>query len=105
MSSAQVMGQGQGALSTSAGLVDEARQDLDRLNSELVSHIDAARSRWTGQGGSAFSALGHAWSEKQRAIVRALDGFEVALRSTERDNVTTDETQAAGFGRTQQRLG
>lgn len=105
MSSAQVMGQGQGALSRAAGLVADARHDLDRLNTELVSHVDAARSRWTGQGGSAFTALGLAWSERQRVIVRALDGFEAALRATEHDNLTTDETQASEFGRTHQRLG
>ena len=105
MSSAQVMGQGQGALSRAAGLVADARHDLDRLNSELAGHVDAARTRWTGQGGSAFTALGHAWSERQRVIVGALDGLEAALRSTEHDNVTTDETQAAGFGRTHHRLG
>jgi uncharacterized protein YukE len=103
--SSQVMGQGRGALSRAAGLVAEARHDLDRLTSELVAHIDATRSHWSGQGGSAFTTLGHAWTERQRAIVGALDGLEVALRATEQDNVTTDETQATGFGRTQLELG
>ena len=105
MSSAPEMGQGAGALSTAAGLVADARHDLDRLTAELGHHLDAARSRWTGQGGAAFTALGEAWSARQRVIVGALDGFAAALRSTEHDNTTTDDTQAAGFGRAQQRLG
>ena len=75
------------------------------LGAELGHHLDAARSRWTGQGGAAFTALGEAWSARQRVIVGALDGFAAALRSTEHDNTTTDDTQAAAFGRAQQRLG
>jgi ESAT-6 family protein len=105
MSSAHVMGQGSGALSTAAGMVAAARGDLDRLTGELGHHLDAARGQWSGQGGAAFTALGLAWTERQRVIVGALDGFETALRSTERDNTTTDDLQAAAFGRAQQRLG
>lgn len=104
MSSAHVMGQGSGALSTAAGMVADARHDLDRLTGELGHHLDAARSQWSGQGGAAFTALGLAWSERQRAIVAALDGFAAALRSTEHDYTTTDDTQAAAFGRARQRL-
>jgi uncharacterized protein YukE len=86
-------------------MVSEAKHDLDRLDRELVQHIDAAQALWSGQGGSAFRALGHAWSERQRTIVGALDQFEASLRSTEKDNTTTDETQSAAFARHQQRLG
>ena len=105
MSSANVMGQGQGTLSAAAGMVADAQHDFDRLNNELVQHIDAARVKWSGQGGTAFNALGHAWSEKQRTIVNALNQFEASLRSTERDNTRTDDTQSAAFVRNQQRLG
>jgi uncharacterized protein YukE len=99
------MGQAEGALSAAAGLVHEARCDFDRLNDELVQHIEAARSAWAGQGATAFTALGHAWSERQRTIVGALTGFEAALRSTEKDNIGTDDTQSAAFARSRQRLG
>jgi len=105
MSPAPEMGQGHGALSAAAALVDEARHDLDRLDRELVGHLDAARAIWGGQGSSAFQALGLAWSERQRVIVGALDRFEEALRATERDNTSTDEAQSAAFVRTHQRLG
>lgn len=103
--SSQEMGQGQGTLSTAAGMVAEAKHDFDRLNNELVQHIDAAKVQWAGQGGNAFNALGHAWSEKQRTIVNALNQFEASLRSTEKDNMTTDDTQSSAFARNQQRLG
>jgi uncharacterized protein YukE len=99
------MGQGEGALSRGAGMVAGAREDFDRLDHELVEHLSAARSAWTGRGGAAFHALGQAWHEKQQTIVRALDGFESALRATERDNVGTDESQSAAFARAQHRLG
>lgn len=105
MSSAREMGQGQGTLSAAAALVSEARHDLERLDRELVQHLAAAKAVWGGGGSSAFQALGLAWSEKQRAIVGALDGFEAGLRSTERDNVGTDESQSAAFARAQHRLG
>lgn len=105
MSSAPEMGQGRGTLSRAAGLVAEARGDFERYNSEVVQRIDAARAAWVGQGGTAFSALGHAWSEKQRTITHALNGFEAALRATERDNTATDDVQSSAFTRNQQRLG
>lgn|SRR5215212_8875926 len=105
MASAPEMGQGQGTLSTAAAMVAEARHDLDRLDGELGQHLAEARSVWCGAGSSAFQALGHAWAERQQVIVGALDHFEEALRSTERDNTGTDESQSAGFARTQHRLG
>jgi uncharacterized protein YukE len=103
--SAREMGQGEGALSRGAGMVAAARQDFGRLDQELVAHLAAARSAWSGRGGTAFHALGQAWHEKQRTIVAALDGLEAALRATEKDNVGTDELQSAAFIRQQQRLG
>ncbi|HET9842797.1 MAG TPA: hypothetical protein VFQ01_12405 [Nocardioides sp.] len=105
MSSAREMGQGQGALSAAAALVSEARHDFDRLDRELVQHLAAAKAAWGGCGSSAFQALGLAWAERQRTIVGALEGFADGLRSTERDNTRTDETQSDAFARTQHRLG
>jgi WXG100 family type VII secretion target len=105
MSSAQEMGQGEGTLSTAAGMVADAKHDFDRLNSQLVQHIDSAKAKWSGQGGSAFNNLGHAWHEKQATIVSALNQFEASLRSTEKDNTSTDDTQSSAFSRNQQRLG
>lgn len=104
MTPAPEMGQAQGALSTAAALVADARHDFDRLDRELVAHIDAARSQWVGQGGAAFGAVGAAWAEKQRTIVAALDALAQALRATERDNTATDDAQSAAFARWQTRL-
>jgi uncharacterized protein YukE len=105
MSAAPEMGQGHGTLSRAAAMVADARVDFERFNRELVGRIDSARATWVGQGGTAFNALGHAWSEKQRTITHALDGFEAALRGTERDNTATDDLQSSAFIRSQQRLG
>jgi uncharacterized protein YukE len=103
--SSNEMGQGQGTLSTAAGMVADAKHDFDRLNNELVQHIEAAKTKWAGQGGTAFNSLGHAWSEKQRTITNALNQFEASLRGTEKDNTTTDDTQSSTLTRTHQRLG
>lgn len=99
------MGQGEGTLSAAAARVAGARHDFDRLDSELVQHLDAARASWTGQGGTAFTTLALAWSDRQRTITGALDGFADSLRSTEADNTDTDAAQSATFARTRQRLG
>jgi uncharacterized protein YukE len=105
MSPAQEMGQGEGTLSRAAALVADARHHFDRLNDELVENIEAAKAMWAGRGGSAFNSLGHAWHERQATIVGALGQFEASLRSTEKDNLGTDETQSSAFVRCQQRLG
>ena len=105
MSSSNEMGQGHGSLSAAAAMVAAAKHDFDRLNATLVHHLDAASSTWSGRGSTAFVALGLAWSERQRDIVGALEGFEASLRATERDNTATDEAQSAAFGRVQRRLG
>lgn len=104
MSSAGQMGQGQATLSVAAGMVAEAKADFDRFNNELVHHIDSARTSWTGQGGRAFTSLGHAWAERQRTITDALDRFEASLRSTEKDNTGTDDAQSSAFTRNRTRL-
>jgi uncharacterized protein YukE len=105
MSTAQEMGQGREALSRAAAMVAGARSDFERCTRELVHHIDEARGPWAGQGARAFDALGHAWSVKQRTITDALGGFEAALLSTEKDNVSTDDAQSSAFTRHHQRLG
>jgi len=84
---------GDQVLSRAAGMVATARADFTRDAANLENQINGLRGRWQGAGGQAFFALHQAWTEKQRVIVSALDEFENSLRSTERDNVSTDETQ------------
>ena len=99
------MGQGEHTLTRAAGLVADAKQDFDALSRNLSSRIQGLQGRWTGAGGSAFFALHQAWTEKQRRITAALDEFEASLTSTERDNMSTDETQSASYNRYAGRLG
>ncbi len=99
------MGQAEGVLSQAATRVAGAKADLDRLGATVDQHLDSARAAWSGQGGRAFEALGRAWSERQRVIVGALVQLEGALRSSEKDNSTTDDAQSATFARRRQRLG
>jgi len=87
------MAAGDRVLSRAAAMVATARVDLTRDAANLEARINGLRGRWQGAGGQAFFALHRAWSEKQRVIVAALEGFEHSLRATEYDNVRTDETQ------------
>ena len=97
-------GQGERALTRAATLVAEAKRDFDTQARQLEDQINSLKGRWVGQGGTAFFSLHQAWTEKQNTIVAALNEFEASLVSTERDNVSTDETQSANYVRTAGRL-
>ncbi|WP_182525399.1 WXG100 family type VII secretion target [Nocardioides dongkuii] len=97
-------GQGEKALTKAATLVADAKRDFDGYARELDDQISALKGRWVGQGGAAFFTLHQAWTEKQTIIVQALNEFEASLTSTERDNVSTDDTQSSNYVRTAGRL-
>jgi WXG100 family type VII secretion target len=103
--SAAEMGQGHSTLNKGAALVADAKADFDRISKTLDGQIQGLRGRWQGAGGTAFFTLHLAWTEEQKVIVQALNEFENALTSTERDNVSTDEAQSANYARTTNRLG
>lgn len=97
-------GQGEGSLTRAAVLVADAKQDFDTCARRLDEQIHALKGRWVGQGGAAFFTLHEAWTQRQNAIVQALDRFEASLVSTERDNLATDEDQSSRYLRTAGRL-
>lgn len=98
-------GQGDGTLTRAAGLVTDARSDFTTLSKQLDGQIAMVHGKWEGQGARAFFGLHRAWTERQATIVAALDEFESALRRTEADNVSTDETQGSGYQSLVGRLG
>lgn len=104
MSNAPEYGQGEGTLTRAAGLVSDARADFNNISGRLTDQIAAVQGKWGGQGASAFFVLHQTWTEKQRTIVGALDEFAQSLTVTERDNVSTDDEQSAGYGRLSSRL-
>lgn len=99
------MGMGLCTLGRGADLAEAARHDFDRLSAELDQEIELVRPRWQGAGGNAFFALKAAWVDRHRVVAAALDDLARALRATERDVLTTDDTQAAGFHQDLGRLG
>lgn len=99
------MGQGEGTLTRAAGLVADAKADFDSLSNALSGQIQGLQGRWAGAGGSAFFSLHQAWTEKQKVITNALNEFEASLTSTERDNVSTDQSQSSNFSNYASRLG
>src|ERR1700753_3257387 len=96
---------GSGTLSRAAGMVSDARADFDRLAKNLSDQIHSYQVKWQGQGGAAFFKLHQEWTERQQRIVSALNEFETSLRSTEHDNVNTDDTQSTSMGQLNNRLG
>lgn len=101
----ETYGQGDQTLSRAATMVADARADFDQMATSLSGQIEGYRSRWQGAGASAFFALHQTWTEKQRRVVAALDGFSASLRSTESDNLATDQAQSQTFLSTLGRLG
>jgi len=99
------MGQGEGTLTRAAGLVAEAKQDFDSMSKTLEGQIAGIQGKWAGAGGTAFFSLHQAWSEKQRVMTNALNEFQASPPSTEKDNVSTDETQSSNYSRVAGRLG
>ena len=95
---------GDRTLSRAAGMVATARSDFDRLSAALSDNILAQQSKWQGEGGRAFFNLHQAWTDKQHRIVAALNEFESALTSTERDNVNTDQAQSDYMNKNHSRL-
>lgn len=98
-------GQGDQTLTRAAGLVADAQSDFDRLAAGLSAQIEGYRSRWQGAGATAFFGLHQAWTDRQRRIVSALDGFATSLRVTEADNLATDQTQSQTYLTALGRLG
>jgi WXG100 family type VII secretion target len=105
MSNAPEFGQGEGTLSKAAGLVTDARGDFNKIAHKLTGQIAGVQGKWGGAGAQAFFILHEAWQEKQKVIVDALDEFSASLHSTEKDNVSTDESQGSSYNRLHGRLG
>lgn len=95
---------GDRTLVRAAEMVATAKTDFDGLSKTLSSNILAQQSKWQGQGGRAFFQLHQAWTEKQERIVKALNEFEASLTATERDNISTDETQQSYMAKNHSRL-
>ena len=105
MSNPAEFGQGEGTLSRASGMVADAKADFTTISGRLSDEIAGVQGRWGGQGATAFFVLHQAWTEKQKIIVDALDEFAQSLTTTERDNVSTDETQGANYTKLTGRLG
>ena len=103
--STQEFGQGEGTLTRAAGMVTDARADFDRIAAKLTDQIAGVQGKWGGAGAQAFFTLHQAWSEKQKVIVTALDEFSTSLDVTEKDNVSTDESQGQNYSRLTNRVG
>lgn len=105
MSTANEMGQGHGTLTAAAAKVAEAKADFDRISKDLSGKIQGLNGQWVGAGATAFMRLHTEWTQAHQQITSALNEFEASLRGTERDNVSTDESQATPMTNLSARLG
>lgn len=101
----QEMGQAAGALSRAAGMVQDAKADLDKITNDMHGRVTAMSGGFRGQGGAAFQRLVNSWTDKQKTIVKNLDNFEQSLRSTEQLNTSTDDQASASMNKLAQGLG
>lgn len=93
------------ALTRAADHVTTARGDVTSRCQQLGDQMAGLSGQWGGQGALAFQRLMVGWQDKQRTILDALGDLAVALQETERDNVATDQSEAAAVSRLQGRLG
>ena len=98
-------GQTEKALSKGADYVDQARGDVKNKCGVLSGQIQTLMAGWGGQGATAFNNLMISWDQKQETILKALDQLSASMKETERDNVSTDESQSATHANLQGRLG
>jgi WXG100 family type VII secretion target len=93
------------ALSKGAEYVNTARGDVKGKCNTLGDRVSEMMGGWGGQGASAFGNLMVAWQDKQEQILRALDQLATSMQETEKDNVSTDESQSEAHLNLQNRLG
>lgn len=94
---AETIGMTTGALERAAALVAAARTDLLALSDRMTARLAESNAGWRGSGARSFAAFHLSWSERHRAIVAALDGFEAALASAEAFSRQTDIEQARTY--------
>lgn len=94
---AETIGLTTGTLDRAAGLVATARAELMSSGGRLTAQLAQRQTGWRGSGARAFAAFHLTWSERHRAIVAALDGFEAALRASEAISERADADQARAY--------
>ena len=97
--------QGAGTLSAAAESVTRARVDVERLSATLEDQLASLHGRWSGRGGAAFVSLQRAWTDRHRVVLGALEDFDAALRTTEREVVGADEEHGGTYAALVARLG
>ncbi len=93
------------ALSKGAEYVNTARGDVKTKCNTVSDRVNDMMSGWGGQGASSFGNLMVAWQDKQEQILKALDQLALSMQETEKDNVTTDQSQSDSHLNLQNRLG
>lgn len=88
---------GAGALLKGAGHIEDARNELRTLATNMEANLSAMATQFVGSGGTAFQAFKTAWMERQNNVVKILDVLSQAIRDTASRQTDADEAVKASF--------
>jgi WXG100 family type VII secretion target len=93
------------ALTRAAGLVADARSELDAQTASLRGKLQGIGSSWKGGAATSFVQIMERWDTDTKKLISALDNFENNLRATEKSYDAVDSEQQSHFTRLSNRLG
>jgi len=88
-----------GGLSQIGDRINYAQAEFKRLSTLLSGQLEHMPKSWEGLGGAAFGKLHAEWQVRQGEITKALQLFEDALTTTQKDAAVNDESQSGSMFR------
>lgn len=82
----------EGALRRGASAVNTAKAGIDQQVKNVRNEIEQVRGFWTGAAAGAYTQLMTRWDAETHKLNDVLVSLEDALRATERDQATTEDT-------------
>ena len=82
---------GAGAIAKSAGIVDQARTDLNTKLNALQGQMEQVKAHWEGAGAGAFQSVQVAWTTQAKDLVDILDHFRENLVTNDKQYTSDDQ--------------
>lgn len=82
----------EGALARGAQAVNDAKTGIDQQVKFVRGEIEQVSAFWTGAAAGSFAQLMTRWDEETRKLNNVLVTLEDALRGTERDQSSTEDS-------------
>ncbi len=87
----------EGGLNHIGDRINFAQAEFKRLSAMLSGQLEHMPQKWQGSGGAAFGKLHIEWQTRQGEIAKALQLFEDALSTTQKDASVNDESQSGSM--------